>query len=184
MRPQRAAGGAFGLAALVAAGQEPPPGMQPEHARILTLCADRRGDVRHPGVVVAAGHGTTVGLIADAVPALLARPDRPAFVRSGEVLWSAVVEESLRWTPQTSDFLFRFTTEDIGVGGAVIPAGAVVLVPCDAIGRDPPQHGVTAELSDTARGASRRGLRRWRRRCCRRCSGGSRGCRRRSPRPV
>lgn len=106
-------------------------------------------------VIIAAGHETTVNLIGNAVRALLAHPDQLALVRSGEVSWDAVVEESLRWTPPTSNFLFRFAAESIEVGAVVIPAGEPVLVSYNAIGRDPLQHGVTAELFDVTRDQSR-----------------------------
>ncbi|MFJ3792993.1 cytochrome P450 [Kitasatospora sp. NPDC090091] len=102
-------------------------------------------------VIIAAGHETTVNLIGNAVRALLAHPDQLELVRSGKVGWDAVVEESLRWTPPTSNFLFRFTTEDVAVGETVIPAGEPVLISYNAIGRDPAQHGVTAELFDITR---------------------------------
>ncbi|MET9615146.1 cytochrome P450 family protein [Kitasatospora indigofera] len=106
-------------------------------------------------VIIAAGHETTVNLISNAVRALLTHPEQLALVRSGEVPWSAVVEESLRWTPPTSNFLFRFTTEDVEVEGAVIPRGEPVLISYNAIGRDPAQHGVTAELFDVTRDPAR-----------------------------
>ncbi|WP_035852934.1 cytochrome P450 family protein [Kitasatospora azatica] len=102
-------------------------------------------------VIIAAGHETTVNLISNAVRALLGHPDQLALVRSGEVGWAAVVEESLRWTPPTSNFLFRFASEDIAVEGVVVPAGDPVLISYNAIGRDPLQHGVTAELFDITR---------------------------------
>jgi cytochrome P450 len=106
-------------------------------------------------VIIAAGHETTVNLITNAVRALLTHPDQLALVRSGEVEWSAVVEESLRWTPPTSNFLFRFATEDIEYGDAVIPKGDAVLVSYNAIGRDPAQHGITAEIFDITRDPAR-----------------------------
>ncbi|MCX5210520.1 cytochrome P450 [Kitasatospora sp. NBC_00240] len=106
-------------------------------------------------VIIAAGHETTVNLISNAVRALLTHPEQLALVRSGEAPWSAVVEESLRWTPPTSNFLFRFTTEDVEVDGAVIPRGEPVLISYNAIGRDPAQHGVTAELFDVTRDPAR-----------------------------
>lgn len=102
-------------------------------------------------VMIAAGHETTVNLITNAVRALLTHPDQLALARSGEVPWSAVVEESLRWTPPTSNFLFRFAAEEIKVGSVVIPAGDAVVVSYNAIGRDPAQHGITAELFDITR---------------------------------
>ncbi|MGF1431993.1 cytochrome P450 family protein [Kitasatospora sp. LaBMicrA B282] len=102
-------------------------------------------------VLIAAGHETTVNLITNAVRALLTHPDQLALVRSGRVGWAAVVEESLRWTPPTSNFLFRYPTEDVAVGTTVVPAGDPVLISYNAIGRDPLQHGVTAELFDVTR---------------------------------
>ncbi|WP_035797648.1 cytochrome P450 family protein [Kitasatospora mediocidica] len=102
-------------------------------------------------VIIAAGHETTVNLITNAVRALLTHPDQLALVRSGRVSWAAVVEESLRWTPPTSNFLFRFATEPITVDGALVPAGDPVLISYNAIGRDPVQHGITAELFDVTR---------------------------------
>ncbi|MGW4645272.1 cytochrome P450 family protein [Kitasatospora sp. NPDC004289] len=106
-------------------------------------------------VIIAAGHETTVNLITNAVRALLTHPDQLELVRKGEVEWAAVVEESLRWTPPTSNFLFRFTTEEVVYGDVVIPAGEAVLVSYNAIGRDPAQHGVTAEVFDVTREPSR-----------------------------
>ncbi|MCX4746490.1 cytochrome P450 [Kitasatospora sp. NBC_01287] len=102
-------------------------------------------------VIIAAGHETTVNLISNAVRALLGHPDQLALVCSGAVPWSAVVEESLRWTPPTSNFLFRYATEEIAVAGVVLPAGEPVLISYNAIGRDPLRHGVTAELFDVTR---------------------------------
>ncbi|MFJ9951977.1 cytochrome P450 [Kitasatospora sp. NPDC091207] len=106
-------------------------------------------------VIIAAGHETTVNLIGNAVRALLTHPDQLELVRAGAVSWDAVVEESLRWTPPTSNFLFRFTTDDVEVGAVVIPKGEPVLISYNAIGRDPAQHGVTAELFDITRDPSR-----------------------------
>ncbi|MFE2724305.1 cytochrome P450 [Kitasatospora sp. NPDC059327] len=106
-------------------------------------------------VIIAAGHETTVNLIGNAVRALLTHPDQLELVRAGTVSWDAVVEESLRWTPPTSNFLFRFTTDDVEVGAVVIPKGEPVLISYNAIGRDPAQHGVTAELFDITRDPSR-----------------------------
>ncbi len=102
-------------------------------------------------VIIAAGHETTVNLISNAVRALLGHPDQLALVRAGEVSWAAVVEESLRWTPPTSNFLFRFAAEPIAVGAVVVPAGDPVLISYNAIGRDPLQHGITAEVFDVTR---------------------------------
>ncbi|MFF7637913.1 cytochrome P450 [Kitasatospora sp. NPDC008050] len=102
-------------------------------------------------VIIAAGHETTVNLITNAVRALLGHPEQLALVRSGVVGWDAVVEESLRWTPPTSNFLFRYAMRDVTVDGVVVPAGDPVLISYNAIGRDPRQHGGSAELFDITR---------------------------------
>ncbi|MFJ8045352.1 cytochrome P450 [Kitasatospora sp. NPDC096147] len=106
-------------------------------------------------VIIAAGHETTVNLITNAVRALLTHPDQLELVRKGEVEWAAVVEESLRWTPPTSNFLFRFTAEEVVYEDVVVPAGEAVLISYNAIGRDPARHGLTAELFDVTREPSR-----------------------------
>ena len=92
-------------------------------------------------VVVAAGHETTVNLLCNAVRALLAHPDQFALVKKGEVGWDTVVEETLRFDPPTSNFLFRFATEDVEVGGATIRKGEALMVSYGAISRDRDEHG-------------------------------------------
>ncbi|MDT0331982.1 cytochrome P450 family protein [Nocardiopsis lambiniae] len=92
-------------------------------------------------VVVAAGHETTVNLLCNAVRALLAHPDQFELVRKGEVDWDAVVEETLRFDPPTSNFIFRFATEDVEVGGVVIAKGEALMTSYGAIGLDRAEHG-------------------------------------------
>ncbi|MGA6170492.1 cytochrome P450 family protein [Streptomyces sp. NPDC012600] len=101
--------------------------------------------------MVAAGHETTIGLILNAVRALLAHPDQLAKVRSGEVGWDAVVEETLRWDTPTTHLLMRFATEDITVGDTVIRKGEGVVISYRAIGRDLEQHGGDADAFDITR---------------------------------
>lgn len=73
--------------------------------------------------MVAAGHETTIGLILNAVRALLAHPDQLRMVLDGEVPWETVVEETLRWDTPTTHLLMRFAAEDIQVGDQVIAKG-------------------------------------------------------------
>ncbi len=47
--------------------------------------------------MVAAGHETTIGLVLNAVRALLSHPDQLRMVLDGEADWDAVIEETLRW---------------------------------------------------------------------------------------
>ncbi|NED83654.1 cytochrome P450, partial [Streptomyces sp. SID11233] len=72
-------------------------------------------------LMVAAGHETTISLIVNAVRNLAAHPEQRALVLSGEADWSAVVEETLRWSTPTSHVLIRFATEDVPVGDKVLP---------------------------------------------------------------
>ncbi|MFF3406566.1 cytochrome P450 [Streptomyces sp. NPDC002742] len=102
-------------------------------------------------LMVAAGHETTISLIVNAVVNLSAHPDQRALVLSGEADWSAVVEETLRYSTPTSHVLIRFATEDVPVGDKVIPAGDALIVSYGAIGRDENAHGPTAGEFDISR---------------------------------
>ncbi|MFD5815586.1 cytochrome P450 [Streptomyces sp. NPDC127038] len=107
-------------------------------------------------LMVAAGHETTISLIVNAVVNLSAHPDQRALVLSGEVDWSAVVEETLRFATPTSHVLIRFATEDVPVGDKVIPAGDALIVSYGAIGRDENAHGPTAGEFDIRRTSANR----------------------------
>ncbi|GGW03091.1 cytochrome P450 [Streptomyces globisporus] len=101
--------------------------------------------------MVAAGHETTIGLVLNAVRALLAHPDQLRLVLNGQVGWDAVVEETLRWDTPTTHLLMRFATEDIAVGDEVIRKGEGVVISYRAIGRDFEQHGPDADAFDITR---------------------------------
>ncbi|MEU1366977.1 cytochrome P450 [Streptomyces sp. NPDC005803] len=101
--------------------------------------------------MVAAGHETTIGLILNAVRALLSHPDQLRMVLDGEVSWETVIEETLRWDTPTTHLLMRFATEDIQVGDGVIAKGEGVVISYRAIGRDPEQHGPDADAFDITR---------------------------------
>ncbi len=102
-------------------------------------------------LMVAAGHETTISLIVNAVVNLSTHPDQRELVLSGKADWSAVVEETLRWSTPTSHVLIRFATEDVPVGDKVLPAGDALIVSYAAIGRDEQAHGPTAEVFDITR---------------------------------
>ncbi|MEU2680482.1 cytochrome P450 [Streptomyces sp. NPDC007107] len=101
--------------------------------------------------MVAAGHETTIGLILNAVRALLAHPDQLRMVLDGEIPWETVIEETLRWDTPTTHLLMRFATEDIQVGDQVIAEGEGVVISYRAIGRDLTQHGEDADAFDITR---------------------------------
>ncbi|MFD9751756.1 cytochrome P450 family protein [[Kitasatospora] papulosa] len=101
--------------------------------------------------MVAAGHETTIGLILNAVRALLAHPDQLRMVLDGEIPWDTVIEETLRWDTPTTHLLMRFATEDIQVGDQVVAQGEGVVISYRAIGRDTAQHGDHAGAFDITR---------------------------------
>ncbi|MFD0337604.1 cytochrome P450 [Streptomyces sp. NPDC127117] len=103
--------------------------------------------------MVAAGHETTIGLILNAVRALLTHPDQLRRVLDGQIPWETVIEETLRWDTPTTHLLMRFATQDIQVGDEVIAKGEGVVISYRAIGRDIEQHGADADAFDIARPA-------------------------------
>ncbi|MER7194668.1 cytochrome P450 family protein [Streptomyces flaveolus] len=107
-------------------------------------------------LMVAAGHETTISLIVNAVVNLSAHPEQRALVLSGEADWSAVVEETLRYSTPTSHVLIRFATEDVPVGDRVLPAGDALIVSYGALGRDEGAHGPTAGAFDITRASRNR----------------------------
>ncbi|WP_312884478.1 cytochrome P450 family protein [Nocardia barduliensis] len=108
--------------------------------------------------LVAAGHETTIGLILNAVRALLGRPDQLSAIRTGDLTWEAAVEETLRWDSPVTHLLMRFATEDIAVGDTVIEKGEGVVMSYRAIGRDFAVHGPDADDFDVSRPTANRHL--------------------------
>ncbi|WP_039802435.1 cytochrome P450 family protein [Nocardia araoensis] len=108
--------------------------------------------------LVAAGHETTIGLILNAVRALLERPEQLSAVRAGDRTWADAVEETLRWDSPVTHLLMRFATEDIAVGDTVIEKGEGVVMSYRAIGRDLAVHGADADDFDVSRPTANRHL--------------------------
>ncbi|MER6125730.1 cytochrome P450 [Streptomyces sp. NPDC001795] len=102
-------------------------------------------------LMIIAGHETTLNLITNAVRALCGHRDQLELVRKGEVSWSDVVEETLRWDAPVSYFPFRYPVRDLTVDGTVIPKGTPVLAGYSAAGRDPAVHGPDADRFDVTR---------------------------------
>ncbi len=107
-------------------------------------------------LMVAAGHETTISLIVNAVVNLSTHPEQREMVLSGAADWSAVIEETLRYSTPTSHVLIRFATEDVPVGDKVLPAGDALIVSYAAIGRDEQAHGPTAGDFDITRESASR----------------------------
>lgn len=103
-------------------------------------------------LVIGAGHETTVDLLGNAVHALLTHPEQLALVRSGEVSWNDVIEETLRWAPSIAALPLRFAVEDIEIAdGPTIRKGEAILPGYAAAGRDAAFHGDTAADFDIRR---------------------------------
>ena len=96
-------------------------------------------------LLLIAGHETTVNLIGNAMLALLT--DRPQLerLRADPDLVPDAVEEVLRYESPVQ-VAARRARQPLAVGGATIPAGAVVLVSLLAANRDPQRFAEPATL--------------------------------------
>ncbi|MET4926234.1 cytochrome P450 [Streptomyces sp. PSRA5] len=103
-------------------------------------------------LMLAAGQETTLGLITNAVRALLTHPDQRTVAEQGdETVWANVVEETLRWDAPIGNFPFRYPLEDVEIAGVRIPKGEAIMAPYSAVGRDTAQHGEAADEFDITR---------------------------------
>jgi cytochrome P450 len=82
-------------------------------------------------LLLVAGHETTVGLISNAMLALLRNPDQLARLVADPDLAAAAVEETLRFDPPVQ------LTARIATGGMADQEGAILLLLLSATGRDP-----------------------------------------------
>ncbi|GAB2679801.1 cytochrome P450 family protein [Nocardia goodfellowii] len=103
-------------------------------------------------LVISAGHETTVNLLDQSIHALLTRPDQRAAVVEGNVAWSDLVEESLRFEAPVAHLPLRFAADDIDIDGGIrIAKGDPILASYAAANRDPKVHGETAAEFDVTR---------------------------------
>jgi cytochrome P450 len=103
-------------------------GTQLEDEDILAMTAE----------LILAGTDTTANLIAHAVLYLSPDHERWRRLAQDDDLTHAVVEETLR-RRGSSKGLFRITTRDVEIGGAVIPRGAIVQLLYGSANHDPAQ---------------------------------------------
>lgn len=91
-------------------------------------------------LLLVAGHETTTNLIGNGVLALLRNPGELVKLRAdlGSEAVRLAVEELLRYEPPVAGVL-RIASEDIPLGGTVIPKGHDVIVLIAAVNRDPTQ---------------------------------------------
>jgi cytochrome P450 len=87
-------------------------------------------------LLLVAGHETTVGLISNAILALLRHPDQLAALRADPDLAAGAVEETLRYDAPVQ-LTGRVARGGMQVGRVSAPDGAVLLLLLAATGRDP-----------------------------------------------
>ncbi len=108
----------------------------------LVVAADRDGALTEQEMLstifqlVVAGHDTTTSLIGNGTVALLRHPEQRDALVADPSLVPRVVEECMRWDAPVPHSTFRYTTEEILLGGVVIPAFAQVIVSLAAANRD------------------------------------------------
>jgi cytochrome P450 len=90
-------------------------------------------------LLLVAGHETTVGLISNAILALLRHPDQLAALRADPELAAGAVEETLRYDPpvQLTGRVARGGMQVGRAGPVSAPDGALLLLLIAATGRDP-----------------------------------------------
>ncbi|MCT9075689.1 cytochrome P450 family protein [Streptomyces fulvoviolaceus] len=145
------------LSALIAHRSEHPgDDLTTELIRVRDEDGDRLGDeelLYTLLLVIGAGFETTVNLIGNAVVALLTHPEQLAAVRSGEIGWDAIVDETLRTQPSIASLPLRFAVDDLTVGDVTVPAGDAIITTYAAAGLDSEHYGPDADAFDAARGA-------------------------------
>ncbi|MFG1795884.1 cytochrome P450 [Nocardia sp. NPDC049149] len=102
-------------------------------------------------LVISAGHETTVNLLDQAIYAMVTRPEQRDIVLKGEVSWSDLIEESLRFEAPVAHLPLRFAVDDIDIEGVHIGKGEPILASYAAANRDPKLHGDTADEFDVTR---------------------------------
>ena len=119
------------------------PDAQPDLVSALLTARDEGGRLNEQEliamlmVVLTAGHETTGNFIGNAVLALFDRPDQRARLQAGADGLRVAIEEMLRFIGPVMQSTLRVASEDIEVGGVLIPAGSVVVAMLGAANRDP-----------------------------------------------
>ncbi|NIH82122.1 cytochrome P450 [Amycolatopsis viridis] len=87
-------------------------------------------------LLLLAGHETTANMLGLGAFALLEHPEQLAELRADPDLMPGAVEELLRYL-SVADIFYRYATEDVELGGELIPEGSTVVVSLLAANRDP-----------------------------------------------
>ena len=90
--------------------------------------------------LVVAGHDTTTSLIGNGTVALLLHPEQRDALVADPALVPHAIEEILRWDAPVPHSTFRYTSQDVALGGTVIPAFAQVIISLAAANRDPARY--------------------------------------------
>jgi cytochrome P450 len=88
-------------------------------------------------LLIIAGHETTVGLIGNAVLALLQHPEQRAALSRDPSRITRAVEELLRYDSPVERTLARWATADVELGGQTIKKGDAVVAVIGSANRDP-----------------------------------------------
>jgi cytochrome P450 len=88
-------------------------------------------------LLLVAGHETTTNFIGNALLALLQHPDSLTALRERPELIDGALDELLRFDSPLGIATFRYSTEELTLGGTRIPAGVPVLIAPGAANRDP-----------------------------------------------
>ena len=119
------------------------PDAQPDLVSALLTARDEGGRLSEHEllsmlmVVLTAGHETTGNLIGNSVLALFDWPDRRRRLQADPGLLRVAVEELLRFVGPVMQPTLRVASEDVEIGGVVIPAGSVVVCMLASANRDP-----------------------------------------------
>ena len=105
-------------------------------------------------LLIVAGHETTVGLISNAVVALLHQPETRAQLQENPESMKTAVEEFLRYDSPVERVLARWAAEDTEISGHEIKKGDLLIGILGSANRDPEQFCHPEKL-DIHRGTSR-----------------------------
>ncbi|MFF3556226.1 cytochrome P450 [Streptomyces tsukubensis] len=104
-------------------------------------------------LLVVAGHETTTNFIGNALLALIQHPDSLTALRGRPELITDALDELLRFDSPLGIATFRYSTEELTLGGTRIPAGVPVLIAPGAANRDPTQFDHPDRLDLTRKAA-------------------------------
>lgn len=102
-------------------------------------------------LMLGAGSETLMNALSHAVIELLTHPEQHAALKSGQLTWDEVIEETLRLQAPVNQLPLRHALEDIEVDGVTINKGDAITIGFMAMGRDPRIHGDSACSFDATR---------------------------------